>query len=225
MAGSDIVLTICPPKDAETVSDAVAAEGFRGIYVDANAISPDRMARIGERQREAGATAVDGAIIGSPPGGSSSPRLYLAGDPAAVRPVARCFAGTLVVTRVLHQPLGGASALKMAYGGYQKAARALAATSQALASAHGVSAELLAEGRNLSASILGETGHLAGAAAKAWRWAPEMEEVADALRAAHLPPEFAMAAASTMRLWNADKDDESISVSDVLAHLRTDRAS
>jgi 3-hydroxyisobutyrate dehydrogenase-like beta-hydroxyacid dehydrogenase len=221
--GTDLVLSICPPEFAEAVSDAVAAEGFAGTYVEANAISPRRMARIAGRQLEAGATVVDGAIIGSPPHGRSRPRLYLAGDPAAARRVADCFAGTLVQAHVLDQPIGGASALKMAYGGYQKAARALAATSQALARAHGVHDELLAEGRGLSAAILGDTAHLSDAAAKAWRWAPEMEEVADALREVSLPPQFALAAAATMRLWENDKDQESIPPATVLDHLRTDR--
>jgi 3-hydroxyisobutyrate dehydrogenase-like beta-hydroxyacid dehydrogenase len=221
---SEIVLSICPPKDAEAVSESVAAEGFSGIYVEANAISPDRMTRIAERQERAGATCVDGSIIGSPPRGDARPRLYLAGDPAAVRSVEACFTGTLVLARPLDRPLGAASALKMSYGGFQKAARALAAVSQALAGVHGVSAELLNEGRGLTGSVLGEQAHLAGMAAKAWRWAPEMEEVADALRAVDLPPDFALAAASTLRRWDGDKDDAAISPDEVLAHLRSDGA-
>jgi 3-hydroxyisobutyrate dehydrogenase-like beta-hydroxyacid dehydrogenase len=221
---SDMILSICPPSEAEAVSDSVAAQGFRGVYVEANAISPERMQRIAERQLQVGATPVDGSIIGSPPVGSTQPRLYLAGDASAVESVRRCFEGSLVVPRILDRPIGAACAVKMAYGGFQKAARALAAVSQALAAAYDVSEELLTEGRGLTGTMLGDPGHLPGMAAKAWRWAPEMEEVADAVRAVHLPPDFALAAAATLRHWDADKDSTTISPAEVLEHLALDRS-
>ncbi|WP_262391885.1 DUF1932 domain-containing protein [Nocardiopsis sp. CNR-923] len=84
----------------------------------------------------------------------------------------------------------------MAYGSYQKAACALAAVAQALADAHGVSEQLTSEARRLAKSPLATPDHLSGVAAKAWRWAPEMREVADTLAATGLPGDLARAAAS-----------------------------
>ena len=38
---SKIILSICPPENAVEVAEEVFGLGFRGIYVDANAIAPD----------------------------------------------------------------------------------------------------------------------------------------------------------------------------------------
>jgi hypothetical protein len=46
VARSDAILSICPPGIAEDVAQEVAAHGFGGLYVEANAISPARMERI-----------------------------------------------------------------------------------------------------------------------------------------------------------------------------------
>lgn len=222
LARSEVVVSICPPAAAEDVANLVSSHGFDGVFVDANAISPQRMHRIAERQHAQGATPVDGAIIGPPPRGTASARLYLAGDHHAVAQVASLFQGTRVVPRILDQPLGSASALKMAFAGYQKAARTLAAVSHALADAHDVTEELTAEGRTMSAAILADTAYLPSVAARAWRWSPEMREVADALRDAGLPPGLAEATAATLGKWDQDKDSFELPLPDVLNHLRND---
>src|SRR5690242_2797110 len=58
---SEVVLSVCPPHAAVEV--AREAEGFGGIYVDANAISPQTARAIGGIQPRF----VDGGIVGSPP--------------------------------------------------------------------------------------------------------------------------------------------------------------
>ncbi|MFI9774039.1 DUF1932 domain-containing protein [Streptomyces sp. NPDC051956] len=95
----------------------------------------------------------------------------------------------------------GPTALKLSYSSYQKASRALAAVAYALASVHGVEAELLdiAEGR--TTSYLAETAYFPKAAARAWRWGPEMKEAAHALEEAGLPSDLADAAATVMGRW------------------------
>jgi 3-hydroxyisobutyrate dehydrogenase-like beta-hydroxyacid dehydrogenase len=217
---SDIVLSICPPANAEDVADAVAEHRFQGIYVDANAISPQRMQRIAARQQANGATVVDGCIIGPPPRGKATARLYLAGDPSAVAATARLFDGTAVHARPMGKPLGAASALKMSFGGYQKASRTLAAVAHALADTHGVSAELTAEGQSMASAILADTAYLPSVAARAWRWEPEMHEVAEALREAGLPEQLAEGAAVVLALWRDDKDNNNLPLADTLDHLR-----
>ena len=78
----DIVLSICPPAAAEDLASQVADLRYRGTYVEANAISRERMLRIGDRITGAGGRIVDGSIIGPPPVDGAAARLYLAG-PAA----------------------------------------------------------------------------------------------------------------------------------------------
>ncbi|WP_165986012.1 NAD(P)-dependent oxidoreductase [Streptomyces sp. YIM 98790] len=221
LAESDIVLSICPPAAAEDVAGLVASHDFHGIYVDANAISPQRMQRIAAHLETCGAVPVDGSIFGPPPRGTKTARLYLAGPATAVHRVESLFTGTQVTPQILNKPLGSASALKMAFAGYQKAARALATVSHALAQEHGVTEELTAEGRTMAAAILADVDYLPSVAARAWRWAPEMQEVADSLKAAGLPSDLAKAANSTLSRWNQDKDNFDLSFPEVLEHLRS----
>jgi 3-hydroxyisobutyrate dehydrogenase-like beta-hydroxyacid dehydrogenase len=105
---------------------------------------------------------------------------------------------------VLAGGIGRASALKLSYSSYQKVSRVLAAVSYALARDYGVDDALLdiAEGR--SSSYLSETAYIPKVAARAWRWGPEMGDVASA---ASLPADLAEAAASVMSHWDSLKDE------------------
>ncbi|MFD4552957.1 DUF1932 domain-containing protein [Streptomyces sp. NPDC058469] len=222
LAASDFVLSVCPPHAAEDVAHEVLTHPFRGVYVEANAISPDRTRRIAAACAERGVPMLDGAIVGGPPGPGSAPRLYLSGDGSQVADVARAFEDTQVVVRPLDAEIGAASALKMAYASYQKSARVLAAVSHALAAHHGVAAELAREAGSLTSNILAETDQLPSVAARAWRWAPELEEIAATLRTAGLPPAVAEGAATVLRQWTGDKDRFDLPLEEVLAHLRTE---
>ena len=42
----DIIISVCPPHAAEALAAQVLAHGFTGLYVDANAISPERVLKI-----------------------------------------------------------------------------------------------------------------------------------------------------------------------------------
>jgi len=42
------IVSVCPPHAAEEVANQVLATSFRGLYLDANAISPQRAKRIGQ---------------------------------------------------------------------------------------------------------------------------------------------------------------------------------
>src|SRR5262249_26334426 len=108
-AECSILLSICPPHAAETVAGDVLACGFKGIFVDANAISPQRVIRIGEAMREAGIHLVDGGIIGSPAWKPGATRLYLSGINAAE--IASCFSAGPLEARVIGPDIGKASAL------------------------------------------------------------------------------------------------------------------
>jgi 3-hydroxyisobutyrate dehydrogenase-like beta-hydroxyacid dehydrogenase len=211
---STVVLSICPPEFAEELARAVAATGFRGTYVDANAIAPERMGRIaGILDR---AVVVDGGIIGPPPQRAGTTRLYLSGPGAP--DVAALFAATTVEAVVLDGEVGAASALKLAYASYQKISRVLGALAHALAREHGVGAELEREAELLRSRPLAETDAFAGAAAKAWRWAPEMREAAATLRAAGLSGDVAEGVARALERWEPAKDRD-LPLEEVLALL------
>jgi len=218
LLASRVVISVCPPAFAEDVAKDVAALGFSGIYGDANAISPHRMIRIAGLLE----TVVDGSIIGPPPGADRHARFYLSGPDDAVGAVAELFAGAAAI-RVsdLGRRIGDASALKMAYGSYNKASHALAAVSHALAERYGVG-EALRDVAAEDGGALGRFNRLPSVAARAWRWGPEMREAAETFASVGLPSDLAGAAAEVFRRWDADKDSTDLDVADVLRHLHAD---
>ncbi len=74
-----VIVSVCPPDAAEEVANRVLSYAFSGLYLDANAISPQRAIRMGQAMSQAGATFVDGGIIGGPAWKPGSTWLYLAG--------------------------------------------------------------------------------------------------------------------------------------------------
>ncbi|MFZ4277886.1 DUF1932 domain-containing protein [Streptomyces arboris] len=215
---SDIVISLCPPAAAEDLAHDVAAHRFAGVYVEANAINPERMQRIA-RLLEPDATVVDGGVVGSPPVRGKTPTLYLSGPADATVRIEALFAGTAVEAAVLGAEVGKASALKLAYASFQKTSRVLVALAVGMAHAHGVDQELLEVASRRTDSYLSEPQYVAKTAARAWRWGPELEEAADALAAAGLPPEMLRAAATTLSRWNDAKDNSELTLTDALDRL------
>lgn len=214
---SDIVISLCPPAAAEDLAKDVAEHGFTGVYVEANAINPERTKRLAALL-EHGATVVDGGVVGSPPVGGKTPTLYLSGPAAATERIEALFAGTAVRTAVLGTEVGKASALKLSYASFQKTSRVLVALAVGMAREHGVDQELIEVASRRTDSYLSEPQYVAKTAARAWRWGPELEEAADALAAAGLPPEMLRAAASTLARWDDAKDGE-LTLTDALDRL------
>jgi 3-hydroxyisobutyrate dehydrogenase-like beta-hydroxyacid dehydrogenase len=197
---SDIIVSVCPPHAAVDVARQVAGFGFRGVFVDANAISPATARQVAAITRDA--EYVDGGIIGPPPApGTGHTRLYLSGV-CATR-VARLFEGTAVDARVVERDLvGAASAVKMAYAAWTKGAAALLLTARSLARAEEVEEVLLAEWAMSHPDLPGRLdGAARSASAKGWRWSGEMEQIAEAMEAAGLPEGFHRAAAEVYRRW------------------------
>ncbi|MEV6549223.1 DUF1932 domain-containing protein [Streptomyces sp. NPDC051597] len=215
---SDIVISLCPPAAAEDVARDVAAQGFTGVYVEANAINPERSKRIA-MLLEPDAVVVDGGVVGSPPVRGKTPTLYLSGPVAATEHIEALFAGTAVQTAVLGTEVGKASALKLAYASFQKTSRVLVALAVGMAREHGVDQELIDVASRRTDSYLSEPQYVAKTAARAWRWGPELEEAADALAAAGLPPEMLRAAASTLARWHDAKDDSELTLTNALDRL------
>ncbi|GCD93950.1 NAD(P)-dependent oxidoreductase [Embleya hyalina] len=205
---SAYVISLCPPAAAEAVARSVAERRYGGLYVEANAVSPERTERIAGFLTAAGATVVDAGVVGSPPAQTRSPRLYLSGGEEDVTRVAALFADTRVRAKPLPGGIGQASALKLSFASYQKASRALAAVAHAMAHEYGVGAELSDIAEHHSGRHLADVDYIADVAAKAWRWESEMREVAAALASVGLPVGLAEGAADVLARWAPAKDAE-----------------
>lgn len=215
---ADFILSICPSTAAQSVASQVAEHGYPGLYIEANVTSPQRCQRIAERLIARGARVVDAAIFGPPPHMSTPAALYLSGNAREVDAAGRLFDGTAVEVIKLDGEVGAASALKMAYSSYQKTSTVLAAVAHALAAKHGVTKHLLTEAAHTTHVALAEPERLAGVAANAWRWAPELHELADTLASDQLPTDFALSAADLLSRWN-DLDGTNPSLEEVYQRL------
>jgi 3-hydroxyisobutyrate dehydrogenase-like beta-hydroxyacid dehydrogenase len=205
VAESGLILSICPPAAAADVAREVAALGYRGLYVDANAVSPDTTRAIGDIVSATGARFVDGGLIGPPPLSPGTTRLYLAGAGAA-EVTARFPSGPLTAI-ALEAPVGAASALKMAYAGWNKGSQALLLAIRALAAREGVDEALVREWALSMPDVPKRSEQaVAGNARKAWRFVGEMHEIAAAFASVGLPEGFHEAAAEVFRRMAHWKD-------------------
>ncbi len=195
-ADASIIVSVCPPHAALDVAWSV--HGFTGLYLDANAISPDTAREVGQLITGNGGTYVDGSIIGQPPRPRRIARLYLSGEQAAV--VSDLFEGTALQPRIVEGPAVGASAVKMAYAAWTKGSAALLLAARALAHAEGVEDTLLSEWAFSQPQLAGQSERAAASGvSKGWRWVGEMEEIAQGMAAAGLPDGFHQAAAEIFR--------------------------
>jgi 3-hydroxyisobutyrate dehydrogenase-like beta-hydroxyacid dehydrogenase len=194
VARSTVIFSVCPPHAALDVARQVAAAGYGGVYVDANAVSVATAAQVASVVEAGGARYVDGGIIGPPPEAAGHTRLYLSGPLAGE--VQALFGQSALDARIAEGPAFAASAVKMAYAAWTKGTGALLLAVRALARAEGVERTLLAEWA-MSQPALGKQSErsAAAAAAKGWRWVAEMEEIAASMAAAGLPAGFHEAAA------------------------------
>jgi 3-hydroxyisobutyrate dehydrogenase-like beta-hydroxyacid dehydrogenase len=213
----DVLISVCPPHAAIDV--ARSAAGFEGIYVDANAVSPETSRAIGSLLNRF----VDGGIIGSPPRDPGMMRMYLAGVEASQ--VAELFSGTIVDVRVVSDQPGAASALKMSYASWTKGSSALLLSARALAQAEGVEEMLLEEWRLSLPDLVGRSATASRSGVrKGWRWVGEMNEIAHSYATAGLPDGFHRAAAEIYRRASREPDGEA-TLERVLAAIRNAHSS
>jgi hypothetical protein len=181
---TEVMISVCPPEASLAV--AREAVGFRGVYVDANTISPSTAMEVAAVVESAGATYVDGSIIGPPPRTAGETRLYLSGDGAPG--VAALFEGTLFDVRVMPSGPYSASALKMMHAAWTKGTAALLLSIDAAARDLAVHEALAVEWDQSQPGLLSRVeGSAAAAATSAGRWSTELEQVAKTFAAVGLP--------------------------------------
>jgi 3-hydroxyisobutyrate dehydrogenase-like beta-hydroxyacid dehydrogenase len=215
----EIVLSVCPPHAAEEVAKSVIEARFKGLYLDANAISPQRAIMIARRLEENGIQFVDGGIIGGPAWTPKETWLYLAGQHAYE--IAVCFSEGPLETKVIGDEIGKASALKMCYAAYSKGTTALLAAILATAESLGVRDELYQQWNMQDEGFSEQINQrITRVTAKAWRFEGEMNEIAETFHEAGLPAEFHRAAAEIYRRLSSFKDaEEAPALDDVLRAL------
>lgn len=200
-----VLVSVCPPHAAQEVAGQVAGHGFSGLYLEANAISPQRVTAIAQRVGGAGAGVVDGGIVGPPAWEPGTTWLYLSGERA--HEAAACFSAGPLETEVLGLDVGPASALKMCYAAWTKGSTALLAAIVAAADALHVWQDLRQQWERDWPGFPGQAeGRVQRVTAKAWRFAGEMEEIAATLASAGLPSGFHTAAADLYRRMAHFKD-------------------
>jgi 3-hydroxyisobutyrate dehydrogenase-like beta-hydroxyacid dehydrogenase len=178
-----VVFSICPPHAALEV--ARATQGFDGLYVDANAVSPATAREVAALHPQF----VDGGIVGGPPYEPGT-CLYLTGDRAPE--IVSLFDGSLLETAVVPD----ASALKMVYAAWSKGTAALVLAIRDVAQHYGVEADWRLAAPELEERLVRAER---SAATKGWRWIGELEEIAETFGAAGAPEGFHRAAAEVYR--------------------------
>jgi 3-hydroxyisobutyrate dehydrogenase-like beta-hydroxyacid dehydrogenase len=215
---SDIILSVCPPHDAEDVARQVKQRAFPGLFVDCNAIAPEKSRQIAERFGYQ--NFVDGGIVGGPAWKSESgTRLYLSGDRS--KEIAALFNNSPLETTIIPGEIGAASAMKMVFAAYTKGTTALLAAILGVAEKEGV--------RNVLESQWGQTfteqtyQRVVANSAKAWRFEGEMQEIAATFENAGLPGGFHTAAAAVFERLAQFKDEPAADIVEILKALNQPR--
>jgi 3-hydroxyisobutyrate dehydrogenase-like beta-hydroxyacid dehydrogenase len=214
-----IIISVCPPHAAETVAQDIVRAGFHGLFVEANAIAPQRTIEIFKMMTAADVSFVDGGIVGLPAWKPHSTCLYLSGPRA--EEVTACFAAGPLDTKVLGDEIGKASAIKMCYAANTKGAVALLAGVLATAESLGVREALFDRWKQEDPELPGQIlKRIQANSPKAWRFVGEMHEISRTFREAGAPGEFHIAAAEIYRRLSQFKDAKAApSVEEILAAL------
>jgi 3-hydroxyisobutyrate dehydrogenase-like beta-hydroxyacid dehydrogenase len=215
----EVILSICPPHAAEEVAHSVIKAEFKGLYLDANAIAPQRATKIGQMMEGNHIQFVDGGIIGGPAWTPRETWLYLSGKYADE--IAACFLSGPLATKIIGEEIGKASALKMCYAAYTKGTTALLAAILAAAESAHVREELYQQWDMNEEGFSEQVNRrVRRVTAKAWRFEGEMKEIAATFRQAGLPDGFHQSASEIYHRMSNFKDaSETPMLNDVLKAL------
>jgi 3-hydroxyisobutyrate dehydrogenase-like beta-hydroxyacid dehydrogenase len=197
VATCDMILSILDPgaalAKAHEVAAALRKTGRKTVYADCNAVSPQTVREIDAIIRDAGGNFIDAGIIGPPPRGKSRTRLYVSGPDAGLFTQ---FSHPNLLVRVVSARIGDASGVKMCYAAITKGAVALEMELLIAARKLGVEQVLEAEFRESIPGIhdwlLERTPAMPP---KAYRWIPEMREIAKTFEGVGMTPRIMQGAA------------------------------
>lgn len=183
---ADVVVSIGPPAHAVAMAGDIAAacqeRGRQPLVADLNAIAPATVSRVAEVLSVAGCELLDGSISGGPPNATTTTLLYLSG-PSAARLAELAAPG--LVTQVVGETVGLASAVKMCTAAMYKGFTGLLLQSLQTAHAYGVTDIVLHDLQPVFGDLLATaSARIASAASKADRYPGEMYEIAATQREA-----------------------------------------
>ena len=189
-AECDLVMSVMNPgaalEFAREAAAAIRAQTHKPVFIDCNAVAPDTMRDIEAALKSAGARCLDGGLIGPPPRGKAKVNLYVSGPGAG--DMAQLENEQLRV-HVMSEKLGDASAVKMCYGAFNKGTQGLMLETLMAAQRLGVYDEL--EKQLLSSRAEAYNGLLNALPllpSKAYRWVPEMLEIARTFEGVGMTP-------------------------------------
>ena len=198
---ADIVLSILVPAAARSaakmVAQALESTNANLLYVDCNAIAPQTAVEVEAIIKGAGGNFVDASIIGGPPRGDYTPRIYVAGDVDRKLEFLNDFGLNLIH---FSDRVGDASALKMCFASMTKGSTALYLTLMTAARALGVYDTLIQEFEQYQSSRLESERRLPGVSTKARRFVGEMEEMDKTYTGVGIDPNMLKGAAEIYRL-------------------------
>src|SRR5687767_7953024 len=181
VATCELIISVINPGEALDVAGKVAAamkaSGRKMAFADLNAVSPQTARDMDQLIRAAGGMFIDGGIIGPPPRGEKDkPRLYVSGPDAYLFEQIK---HPNLQVRIMSERIGDASGVKMCYAAMTKGTTALAVELLVAARKLGVEQALEKELRDSRADVFDwQMKSLGSMPPKAYRWVPEMQEIA-----------------------------------------------
>lgn len=181
VAACELVISVINPGEALNVAREVAAAmkktGRKIAFADLNAVSPQTARDTDGMIRAAGGMFIDGGIIGPPPRGEKDrPRIFVAGADAYLFEQIK---HPNLQVRVMSERVGDASGVKMCYAAMTKGTTALAVELLVAARKLGVEQALEQELRESRNDVFEwQMKNIAVMPPKAYRWVPEMQEIA-----------------------------------------------
>ena len=181
VATCELVISVINPGEALNVAREVAAAmkktGRKIAFADLNAVSPQTARDTDGMIHAAGGMFIDGGIIGPPPRGEKDkPRIFVSGPDAYLFEQIK---HPNLQVRVMSERIGDASGIKMCYAAMTKGTTALAVELLVAARRLGVDQALEKELRESRNDVFEwQVKNIAGMPPKAYRWVPEMQEIA-----------------------------------------------
>ncbi len=186
----DVILSVMNPGSAlgfaGELAQALKTTRRKPLVVDCNAIAPSTMRAIETTITGAGGLCADGGIIGPPPRGTARMSLYVSGAEASAL---EQLATPQISVKVISERIGDASAIKMCYGAFNKGLQSMALELLVAARRLGIDALLETQLRESRREVYDWIiGSLPIMPPKAYRWVPEMLEIAKTFEAVGLTP-------------------------------------
>jgi 3-hydroxyisobutyrate dehydrogenase-like beta-hydroxyacid dehydrogenase len=225
----DLVMSVMNPgaalEFAREAASAIGKQARKPVFIDCNAIAPDTMREIEAVMKTAGSRCLDGGLIGPPPRGTAKVHLYVSGPGSAEL---EQIGNEQLLVHVMSERLGDASAIKMCYSAFNKGTQGLALETLMAAQRLGVyealEKQIQSSRGEMYQSFLSAFPQLPP---KAYRWVPEMHEIARTFEGVGMTPRifqgqadmFELVAGTALGRETPESRDKSRSGKDVIKQL------